>query len=164
MVGKGPLFRCVGGRNVPALGGLAHEPIAGKKGGPPMPSLAEDELDEIVGTAFKGADLSPETHAIMRKNSDGKPVKAGFIPDHVLAQCEPLHSNMNAAMGGVSIVPAFVATITVPATVLFPILLALVLKVFDFGDDLTPYCGNEAREQRSQCVILSYSATIRDPK
>jgi hypothetical protein len=126
--------------------------------------MVEEDIDVSGDMVFKGADFSPENYAILRDSADGASGKSSFLPDQVLAHCEPLDADSNATMGGVSIKHAFLATITVPATVLFPVPLALVVKVFDFGDDLTPYCGQEAREQRSQCVILSYAATIRDPQ
>ena len=58
---------------------------------------------------------------------------------------------------------AFAATIFIPASSAFPSSLTLEFNVYDFGDNLTPYCDKRASTQKSQCVVRATSATIRDP-
>ena len=97
----------------------------------------------------------------MIPDADGK--KQCFMPTAVLVNVAPLTVGHYSVFGGVKVISAFAASINFPATPRFATPLSLVFTVYDFGDDLTPYCGPGARSQRSQCVVLSYAAVLRDP-
>ena len=161
---------------------VEHEPIVELQGGDPMPpisTLGADFSSEQPASALcadisseqpvsaLGADFSPEQYAfanaVGNSTANSGSTKRLFLPDVPIVNCERLIADTVPQMGKVNVKGAFAATVFIPASSAFPSSLTLEFNVYDFGDDLTPYCDKRASTQKSQCVVLATAATIRDP-